>query len=374
MTKLGRPDLATEAMGIYQGDVYVLLNPREQWTSGHDEGAAHRRAWPRRCRDCPGRRPSTSRSRWPCASTRSSPASKADVAVKIFGADAARARAARRAGAPRAVDVPRRGRRADGGPLRRRASSRSTVDREALARYGLNVDRRARDRGDRHRRPPGHRDDRRRAPLRGRPALPEPCRTDARRIARRARSSRPAASACRWARSPASTVARGPEVINHENGERRIVVQSNVRGRDLGSFVAEAQRRIDGRVPLPTGYYIDWGGQFENQERAMRRLDDRGPAVARDHLRPALRHLPAPPPGGARPPQRAVRAGRRHRRALAARPQPQPLGVGRLHRALRRRRAERRRAGRLHQPPARDRRPPARSRSWPARALGSGPC
>ena len=50
------------------------------------------------------------------------------------------------------------------------------------------------------------------------------------------------------------------EAINHENGERRILVQSNVRGRDVGSFVSEAQRSIAARVKLPTGYYLAWGG------------------------------------------------------------------------------------------------------------------
>jgi cobalt-zinc-cadmium resistance protein CzcA len=49
-------------------------------------------------------------------------------------------------------------------------------------------------------------------------------------------------------------------------------VQSNVRGRDLGSFVSEARQRIAAAVPLPAGYWFDWGGQFENQERATRRL------------------------------------------------------------------------------------------------------
>jgi cobalt-zinc-cadmium resistance protein CzcA len=65
---------------------------------------------------------------------------------------------------------------------------------------------------------------------------------------------------------------QSPEIVNRENGQRRIVVQSNVRGRDLGSFVEEARRLIERQVPLPPGYYILWGGQFENQERAMARL------------------------------------------------------------------------------------------------------
>jgi cobalt-zinc-cadmium resistance protein CzcA len=66
--------------------------------------------------------------------------------------------------------------------------------------------------------------------------------------------------------------ASGPEVVNREDSQRRIVVQCNVRGRDMGSFVAEAEQRIQEAVDLPTGYYIDWGGQFENQQRAMQRL------------------------------------------------------------------------------------------------------
>lgn len=67
-------------------------------------------------------------------------------------------------------------------------------------------------------------------------------------------------------------VRRGPVQVNREQGQRRIVVMSNVRGRDLGSFVAEVQSKIEREVALPPGYFIDYGGQFENQERATRRL------------------------------------------------------------------------------------------------------
>jgi cobalt-zinc-cadmium resistance protein CzcA len=68
-------------------------------------------------------------------------------------------------------------------------------------------------------------------------------------------------------------VETGPAKVMRESGLRRIVVQCNVRGRDLGSFVAEAQRRV-GEVKLPPGRYrIAWGGQFENLERGVRRLE-----------------------------------------------------------------------------------------------------
>jgi cobalt-zinc-cadmium resistance protein CzcA len=64
----------------------------------------------------------------------------------------------------------------------------------------------------------------------------------------------------------------GPSTIQREWGRRRITVQCNVRGRDVGTFVTEAQRGIAEKVNLPEGYTIEWGGQFENMERANRRL------------------------------------------------------------------------------------------------------
>jgi cobalt-zinc-cadmium resistance protein CzcA len=64
----------------------------------------------------------------------------------------------------------------------------------------------------------------------------------------------------------------GPATINREWGRRRVTVQCNVRGRDVGRFVDEAQRRIAADVKLPEGYTIEWGGQFENMQRANRRL------------------------------------------------------------------------------------------------------
>ncbi len=75
---------------------------------------------------------------------------------------------------------------------------------------------------------------------------------------------------------PLSSVARieiseGPNQISRNNGSRRIVVQANVRGRDLGGFVAEAQDAV-ATVPLPPAVYLDWGGQFENLQRAEARL------------------------------------------------------------------------------------------------------
>jgi cobalt-zinc-cadmium resistance protein CzcA len=65
----------------------------------------------------------------------------------------------------------------------------------------------------------------------------------------------------------------GPSTIKREWYQRRITVEANVRGRDMGSFVAEAQRKVASQVQLPPGRYrVEWGGQFENLQRAERRL------------------------------------------------------------------------------------------------------
>jgi len=67
-------------------------------------------------------------------------------------------------------------------------------------------------------------------------------------------------------------VTDGPNQISRENGKRRVVVQANVRGRDIGSFVKEAQAAIDSQVQIPAGYWLEWGGQFKNLEEAKARL------------------------------------------------------------------------------------------------------
>ncbi|MDU6238942.1 MAG: CusA/CzcA family heavy metal efflux RND transporter, partial [Bradyrhizobium sp.] len=88
-----------------------------------------------------------------------------------------------------------------------------------------------------------------------------------------------------WGNSPLSQIryvplselaqidlAPGPNQISREQGKRRVVVTANVRGRDLGSFVADAQQQIEAKVKLPPGYWIGWGGQFEQLVSATQRL------------------------------------------------------------------------------------------------------
>ena len=84
-------------------------------------------------------------------------------------------------------------------------------------------------------------------------------------------------SAPNGSRVPLAQVAEvildeGPAVISRESAQRRRTIQLNVRGRDIASFVAQAQEEIKERLDLPSGYYLTWGGQFENMEKATARL------------------------------------------------------------------------------------------------------
>ena len=79
------------------------------------------------------------------------------------------------------------------------------------------------------------------------------------------------------ARLPLASLAHlhvdsGRTQINREQGQRFLALKCNIEGRDMGSFVAEAQARVAAEVKLPEGYHLTWGGEFENQRRAMKRL------------------------------------------------------------------------------------------------------
>src|SRR5262249_11235992 len=79
------------------------------------------------------------------------------------------------------------------------------------------------------------------------------------------------------ARIPLGTIAElkvmnGASIIARRENERQITVRTNIRGRDQGGFVADAKARFAKGVQLPEGYHVEWGGQFENLERARRRL------------------------------------------------------------------------------------------------------
>lgn len=268
VTKLGRPDLATEAMGIYQGDVYVQLHPTDEWThaTAKDELIA---AMATALGEVPGL---TTNFTQPMAMRLDEVVSgiKADVAVKVFGPDAS---VLERIGAHvRAVIA-----RVDGAAdvqlevLSGAAQVEIQIDRDAIARYALKVT----DVQEMVEAAVGGikatelLDGAKRFPVML--WLPVDVRTDAEALSALTVVA-PGGERIPLDRLASIREARTPEAVTHENASRRLVVQCNVRGRDVGSFVAEAERRLRASLTLPTGYSMTWGGQFENQQRAMRRL------------------------------------------------------------------------------------------------------
>lgn len=89
---------------------------------------------------------------------------------------------------------------------------------------------------------------------------------------RNIRLSAPAGQVVRLGDVADVRIEQGPAQVSREESKRRLTVEANVTGRDIGSFVEEARKAIIREVDFPPGYYVDWGGQFENQQRAQRRL------------------------------------------------------------------------------------------------------
>ena len=268
VTKIGRPDLATEAMGIHQGDVYVILKPRELWRTGRDKDGLIA-ALDEELSRLPGVSYNFTQ---PMAMRLDETISgvKADVAVKLYGEDleVLEARAGEIARVlekvPGAADVQAE-------TITGSAQLQIRLNRDLLARYGLNVA----DLQYLIETAIGGKvattviDGQRRFDVLVRFA-PE-LRTDPERIADLPVTA-PAGERLRLRDVADVRIERAADLISRENNQRRIIVQSNVRGRDIGSFVAEARRTIAESVTLPPGYLITWGGQFENQERATKRL------------------------------------------------------------------------------------------------------
>ena len=167
----------------------------------------------------------------------------------------------------------------------------------------------------------------------------------------------------------------GRAAITRDNGQRYIGVRMNVRNRDLGSFdrrsAAEASTT---KVEVPTGYEMTWGGEFENQQRAMKRLALVLPLVARADVLPVVLGVRLGVGRRADHPQRAVRAARRARRPRRRRHDAQRVGGGRLHRAARPGGAQRRARGRARSARRRERGEICGPRRSRARASGCARC
>ena len=269
VSKTGAPELATDPMGIEQTDVYINLRPRAEWRKGLGKDALGQEIADAVARDVPEvavavSQPIQMRTNELIAGVRS------DVAAQIYGPDldrlqdAARQVSAALKGIPGVVDL-RLEQMAGLSYLRVRP------DRARLARYGLTVEdvnmvtetmavgRQAgvvleKDRRfgltvltaiDFH----GNLDVLRSLPLKSSLGQIVPL-GDVAEV----------------------TLEKGPALVNRDRQSRRLIVEFNVRGRDVVSTVEEARARIATAVTLPAGYRIEWGGQFENYISARARL------------------------------------------------------------------------------------------------------
>jgi cobalt-zinc-cadmium resistance protein CzcA len=266
-TRTGTAEVATDPMGLELSDVFLTLKPREEWKRARTQGELVTRM-EKELGSLPGMKmiytqPIEMRVNEMIAGIRS------DVGIKIFGDDFENLRTAAKEvekavkAVPGAADVSIE--QVTGQNL-----VQVEVDRAATARYGIPTEEvlevvealGGREVGEMQ-------EGDRRFPIAVR--ITENYRAEPEDLGRILVTS------ASGERIPLSLLTKiqtseGPSTINREWGKRRIVVQANVRGRDVGSFVADIQNAIDQQVKLPEGYYLRYGGQFENLERAQKRL------------------------------------------------------------------------------------------------------
>jgi heavy metal efflux system protein len=266
-SRTGTAEVATDPMGLELTDIFIALHPRDRWKRAgtQDELAAEMKA---ELEDMPGMRmsflqPIEMRVNEMIAGVRS------DVGVKVFGDDLDVLKATAREiesvvrRIPGAADVTVE--QVTGQPV-----LQVVVDRAAIGRYGIP----ARDVLDVVEavgtRIAGQvREGERRFDLAVR--LRDEYRDDPAKLAAIPVRT-PSGDRVPLGRVTTIREVSGPTTIQREWAKRRLVVQANVRGRDLGGFVEEVRQRIGREVELPAGYFVRFGGQFENLERAQRRL------------------------------------------------------------------------------------------------------
>lgn len=266
-TRTGSAEIATDPMGVELSDVFLNLKPAAEWqrASSQDELVE---LMSKELSGLPGTRmvftqPIEMRVNEMVAGIRS------DVGIKLFGDDFAALKAKAQEieavlkAIPGAADVVTE--QITGQPL-----LTIQADRQAIARHGASVrDVLAVVEALGTREVGALQDGEMRFPIALR--IADEYRSDPQAVGRILVSS------ANGRHIPLSSLAKitsgeGPSTIQREWGKRRIVIQANVRGRDVGSFVAEAKHAIAGQVQLPTGYYIRLGGQFEHFESARTRL------------------------------------------------------------------------------------------------------
>ena len=268
VAKTGRAEIATDPMGVNISDILVRLAPPEQWTKATDKGELEAVMTEALAR-IPGlvvsfSQPIELRVNELIAGVRS------DLAIKIYGDDlgqlstTAEQIVAAVAGLPGATGF--KAQQLEGLPQLQIA-----VLPEQLARYGINS-------ADVMQVVEALGGVQVSQVLEGQRRFALTVRFPASVRANAASISRILVSAPNGERVPLGTLAKveevgGPAEVSHENGSRLVIVEGNVRGRDIGSFVADVRALFDnGTITLPPGYRPEFGGQFENLERASKRL------------------------------------------------------------------------------------------------------
>lgn len=266
-TRLGSAEIATDPMGIELSDFFLALKPREQWKKARTQSELVEKMRALFTK-FPGMtvsfsQPIEMRLNEMIAGVRS------DVAIKIYGDDLEQLRQLSDAVQQVLGGMKGLG-EVTGEQLTGQLILQVRMDPQALSRYGVatrNVLNVVEAVGTRK---VGEiREGQRRFPLVVR--MPDRLRTDPEALAT---TLIPTATGSVIPLNQVAHVVEteGPSTINREWGRRRITVQANVHGRDVAGFVAEARQKIAEQVKLPDGYSIEWGGQFENMERANARL------------------------------------------------------------------------------------------------------
>ncbi len=268
VSRTGRAEIATDPMGVEVSDIYAMLKSRDQWTTAETKEELIAKFDEALEKNVPGNlfsysQPIELRVQELIAGVRS------DVAIQIYGDDLDELRHVGDdvvrvvSSVPGAADV--RAEQVAGLPY-----LRVIIDRPAIARYGINASQVldvVRAIGGRV---VGQ-------ILEGQKRFffqvrfqPED-RNDLAKISN-LKVADPRGRLIPLSQLASLITEEGPAQISRENIHRRLAVEANVRGRDLASFVTDAQQAVESRVELPVGYWIEWGGQFENLQRASRRL------------------------------------------------------------------------------------------------------
>ena len=266
VTNLGRPQEATETMALNQADVYITFKPRTGDARTVDEIIP---AMDSALAEIPGLDYEFSA---PMAMRLEETISgvKTQLGIKVYG-DSLELLQAKAEEILKVVEGIRGAEDASVGVSDGAMQLEIDVDREAIARYGLNVAqvREAVETGIGGSTATTVIDGRRRYPVVVR--LDAAYRSTPEGVGSTLIAT-PSGGTVTLSQVARITTVEGPEVINHENGRRYVVVQSNVRGRDLGGFVNDVRAAVRAKVQMPDGYYTTYGGQFENQTRATKRL------------------------------------------------------------------------------------------------------